>query len=717
MVERFKQIKEVSIEPVKKEAFAPWALFMLISILPFLSMMSYLTTSSIIENQELDIDGRFMESMEITARNKAHNIDRFLEEVVSVSNRVTHSRNIQMFVMDVNESGFDEEFTGDLERKQLYIEEVLQTFKSQNNLQNVYLVNRRANIFVGTEMGEDVEFPLNYNVNSRDVFINKEILYSPLRMDGHRMLMDVYVPIYALKGFKGDGSSALIDGGESDFEETNQVSGVLIMTFSIKDKLIDLMNSGEKSPIEGQYITLFQEVSGGVEMVRLNSEHEGIYSQDKDALSRTIYKRDWDIYYLKEEGKHDLSKVPKFGTQSQTMPRPGEILTLKVNTKNLPLTIMVYLELQDAYKDLMLQRRQVHVIGQLIALIIFVFVLAFWWKAQDIKHRNLAEQFRGFSEKVNAQRRLLMSINTAVNEHISLKYFDGKYLYVNNAFCKFIKMKEDEILDKTDADIFGSKIAEELKEMDKEVLAKKQTVLEGKSFIIKDKRYHLEISKTPFLDGNKKFVGITTVVKDVTELVHERQLRDKAMKNSMRSMMRIMQRYDEHLVAHAKYLKSMVLKMAEHLNLSMEETTTLEVSANLSQLGKIYVAKDILSSKSELNDHDLVTYRAHIEDTAFILDTVDWGLPIVKTVYAMHERLDGTGYPNGLHAVDISKLSRILGVCDQFCELVSPRRGHKIYTPEGAIKWMVNQKGQFDLSILQSLAEVISEDESAALVV
>lgn len=717
MAERFKKIKEVAIEPVKKEAFAPWAIFMLISILPFLSMMSYITTSSIIKNQEIDIDGRFMERMEVTAMSKALNIDRFLEEIVLISNRITHSRNIQMFSMDVNESGLDEDFPEGLERKRLYIEEVLQTFKSQNNLQNVYLANRRANIYVGTEMGEEVGFPYNYNVNSRDVFIHKNVLYSPLRMDGHKMLMDVYVPIHALKNFKSKGATPFIDEGEEAWEETNQVSGVLIMTFSIKDKLIDLMNSGEKSPIEGQYITLFQEISGGVEMVRLNNEHEGIFSQDKDALARTTYKKDWTIYYLEKPGKHDLSKVPKFGSQSQTVPRPGEILTLKVQTKNLPLTIMVYLELQDAYKDLMLQRRQVHIIGQLIALMIFVFVLALWWKAQDIKHRNLAEQFQSFSEKVNAQRRLLMSINTAVNEHISLKYFDGKYIYVNEAFCKFIKLKQDEIIDKTDADIFGSKIAEEFKEMDKEVLAQKHTVSESKSFIIHDKRYHFDISKTPFLDGNKKFVGITTVVKDVTELVHERQLREKAMKNSMRSMMRIMQRYDEHLVAHAKYLRSMVLKMAGHLKLSVEETTTLEVCANLSQLGKIYVPRDILTAKGELNDHDLVAYRSHIEDTAFILDTVDWGLPIVKTVYGMHERLDGTGYPNGLHAADISKLSRILGICDQFCDLVSPRRGHKVQTPEGAIKLMVNQKGKFDLSILQSLAEIIAEDESAALVV
>lgn len=713
MVERFQKIKEISIDPIKKEAFTPWAIFMLISILPFLSMMSYITTSSIVENQELDIDGRFMERMEITARHKARNIDRFLEDFVSVSNRITHSRNIQMFIMDVNESGLDKEFTGDLLRKHLFIDEVLQTFKSQNNIENVYLTNRRAQVFSG--LSDEEELPFNYNINVRHVFINKKVLYSPLRMDGQNMLIDIYVPIFALKGFKGDVASSLSQQNMGDWEETNQVAGVLIMTLSIKDKLIDLMDSGESGAVEGQHITLFQEVSGGVEMVRLNAAHEGIFSKDKDALASSTYKKEWSIYFLETEGKHDLSRIPKFGSPSITMPRPGEILTLKVEANHLPLTIMVYLELQDAYKNLMLQRRQVHIIGQLIALIVFVFVLALWWKAQDIKHRNLAEQFKDFSEKVNAQRNLLTSINKAVKEHISLKYFDGKYLYVNEAFCKFVGIKQEEVIDKTDEDLFGSKIAEELKMMDKEVLSSKQTIMESKSFIFKGKRHHLEISKTPFLDGNRKFVGITTVTKDMTELTRERQLREKAMKNSMSSLMCIMQRYDEHLVKHAKFMRNIALKMAEHLKLSIEEVTILEVSANLSQIGKIYVPQEILASSNALNDHDLVTYHAHIEDTAYILDTVDWGLPIVKTVYAMHERLDASGYPNALHADDISKLSRILGICDQFCTLVSPRRGHEVYTPENAVKWMVNQKGKFDLSLLQTLAEVIAEDESAVL--
>lgn len=712
MKEQFKRIKEISLDPVRKDSFGPWAFFMLLFILPFFSMIAYLLTSNLAEKQEQNIDGRFLESMEITAQNKVRNINKWLEEAVLVTNRITHSRIIQMFTMDVNESEQGEDFNGPLEQRRLYIEEVLSTFVAQQQyIEKAYLINRRAQIFVGVE--EAIDPSQGYNTTAREVFMNRQLKFSPLRMDGERMLMDVYIPIFSLKDFEEKNKRSLTVNGK--WEETNQVAGVLIVTISVKGKLIEFMEVKNEA-LEGQHIYLFQEISGGVEMIRLNKAHEGIFSQDKDAMAKEVYKEAWAIYNLREQGKHDLSKIPKFGTQSNVIPRPGEILMLKAKLKTIPLSIMIYLELNQAYQDLLLQRRQLHFIGQLIAILLFVFILALWWKMQDVKHVSMAKQYREFSKKINAQRHLLMSINGAVKEHISLKYFDGKYVYANEAFCHFISLKEHEVLGKNDADIFGEKVAEELKEMDKNVLKSKKAVFEDKSFIIKDKRYYLNISKTPFLDGNKKFVGITTVVKDLTEITQERQLREKAMKNSMRSMMRIMQRHDDHLVKHAKYLKTIVLELSEKLGLDHKEITTLEICANLSQIGKIYVPKNILTATGALNDKDLITYRAHIEDTAFILDTVDWGLPVVHTVYAMHEKLDGSGYPNGLSASDITRLSRIMAVCDRFCKLVCPRRGFKVYTPEEAIKWMVNQKGKYDLSIIQTLAEMITDDEAIVLV-
>lgn len=706
----FKKIKELSLDPIKKESFAPWALFMLISILPFLSMIAYLSTDVIAEKQEHNIDNRFMENMKITIQNKAVLIDTWLENKASLAQRITRSRTIQMFVMDVNNSGMNIGFEGALKERKLYIEEVLSTFVSQNDIIQTQLINRRAEIF--TNLTNSKELSSGYKERVRSIFINRQISYSSLRMDGDKVLMDIFIPIFELKDLK-DIKIIAAPNSKNDRENTKQVAGVLAMTLSVKD-VFSRLTATQFQALKGQNLYIFQEILGGLQMVRLQTEQEGIFSKDKDIKAKSIYKKAWNIYGL-DQGRHDLSKIPKFGAHSKTTPRRDEVLMTKEPVKSIPLTLMIYLDLDETYQGLLLQRQQLHVIGQLISLLIFVLILAFWWKMQNKRHSSLAHQYQEFSRKVNAQRHLLKNINATVDEHITLKYLNGKYVYVNAAFINFLNVKIEEVLDKNDNQLFGAKIAEELKEMDNKLLKTKKITTEEKSFIINDKCYYLAISKTPFLDGHKKFIGIITVVKDLTDIMTAREFREKAMKNSMDSMMHIMQRHDDHLVKHVKYLKRLALDLADKLNLSRDERTTLEVSASLSQLGKIYISKDILNMSDTLNASALEVYRSHIEDTVFILDAVDWGLPVVKTVYAMYEKLDGTGYPNNLHASKISKLSRILCVCNQFCELVSPRRGHKVYTSEAAIKWMVNQKGEYDLSIIQSLAEMISEDDSIVM--
>jgi len=182
MVDKLLNIKEISLGGVKNERFGPWAVFMLISVLPFFSMMAYLTTGSLAEKQETDIDGRFMERMEIDANNKARNVERWLGDIVDKTHRITHSRVVQMFVMDVNESELDASFEDPLLQRKLYIEEVLETFRSQQAFETVYLANRRAQVFTGRN--DSSVLPSNYNAIVRDVFISRKTFFSPLRMDG-----------------------------------------------------------------------------------------------------------------------------------------------------------------------------------------------------------------------------------------------------------------------------------------------------------------------------------------------------------------------------------------------------------------------------------------------------------------------------------------------------------------------------------------------------
>ena len=129
-------------------------------------------------------------------------------------------------------------FEGPLLQRKLYIEGVLETFRSQQSFETVYLANRRAQVFTG--QNDSSVLPSNYNAIVRDVFISRKTVFSPLRMDGEKMLVDIYLPVFALKGFEGQQKRSLTV--DDEWEETNKVVGVLMATISVKDQLIDLLD-------------------------------------------------------------------------------------------------------------------------------------------------------------------------------------------------------------------------------------------------------------------------------------------------------------------------------------------------------------------------------------------------------------------------------------------------------------------------------------------
>ena len=58
--------------------------------------------------------------------------------------------------------------------------------------------------------------------------------------------------------------------------------------------------------------------------------------------------------------------------------------------------------------------------------------------------------------------------------------------------------------------------------------------------------------------------------------------------------------------------------------------------------------------------------RRHVEHALRVVGPIDFDLPIREAIGQMYERLDGSGYPNGLRGEQIKPLARILGVVDTF---------------------------------------------------
>jgi HD-GYP domain-containing protein (c-di-GMP phosphodiesterase class II) len=121
--------------------------------------------------------------------------------------------------------------------------------------------------------------------------------------------------------------------------------------------------------------------------------------------------------------------------------------------------------------------------------------------------------------------------------------------------------------------------------------------------------------------------------------------------------------------------------IAEMMALSENQIEGIYMAGVVHDLGKIYVPAEILSKPSRLNDIEFNLIRTHSQVGYDLLKTIDFPWPIAQIVHQHHERLNGSGYPQGLSEEQILIEAKILCVAD----VVEAMASHRPYRPARGI--------------------------------
>jgi HD-GYP domain-containing protein (c-di-GMP phosphodiesterase class II) len=112
------------------------------------------------------------------------------------------------------------------------------------------------------------------------------------------------------------------------------------------------------------------------------------------------------------------------------------------------------------------------------------------------------------------------------------------------------------------------------------------------------------------------------------------------------------------------------------MSLPKEGFEPLKYAALLHDIGKIGIRDDVLMKNGAFTPEDWVEMKAHPSKTKTILDNFHFPRhlrQVAEIAYRHHERMDGTGYPDGLAGHKLSLSSRIIAVADVFDALTSRR--------------------------------------------
>jgi len=141
--------------------------------------------------------------------------------------------------------------------------------------------------------------------------------------------------------------------------------------------------------------------------------------------------------------------------------------------------------------------------------------------------------------------------------------------------------------------------------------------------------------------------------------------------------------HDTYTHAHSVNVCILSSLIGRGLGLTRAELVSMGTGAILHDLGKVFIDNHLLAKGGPLTAEEFSLIRQHTESGyAALLEGAFMEPAAAATVLQHHERLDGTGYPNGLRDADLGLFSRIVAVADVFDALSNDRPYRPAYSPE-----------------------------------
>ena len=223
----------------------------------------------------------------------------------------------------------------------------------------------------------------------------------------------------------------------------------------------------------------------------------------------------------------------------------------------------------------------------------------------------------------------------------------------------------------------------------------------------------LSHSPNPSLrDRDAQFMRV--LARMVTEHLEYEELqmlrrRSEVESAGLRALLAALEARDGYSGDHSRCVVELAVGVARRMNLE-EEIDAVERCALLHDVGKMAVPDSVLRKPGPLDTSEREAMRRHAEVGARIVSSLEGLARLAPAIRAVHERWDGTGYPDGLKGEEIPLCSRIVHACDAWHAMSSDRPYRDALSTEEAIEEIGrNVSWQFDPRVVWPLAEVLRD--------
>jgi diguanylate cyclase (GGDEF)-like protein len=182
----------------------------------------------------------------------------------------------------------------------------------------------------------------------------------------------------------------------------------------------------------------------------------------------------------------------------------------------------------------------------------------------------------------------------------------------------------------------------------------------------------------------------------------ERQSRDV--------LLRALQERNPELAERHAAVARLAEAVGQRMGLANEDRAQLRQAAELHDVGKLAIPEDLLHKPGPLDAEEWAFVRRHPLIGERIVGAAPALAAAAKLVGTTHERLDGSGYPNGLTGDQIPLGARIIAVCEAFTAMTSPRPyAPQLTVPEAVAELRRCAGSQFDPAVVDAFSELVVE--------
>jgi len=167
----------------------------------------------------------------------------------------------------------------------------------------------------------------------------------------------------------------------------------------------------------------------------------------------------------------------------------------------------------------------------------------------------------------------------------------------------------------------------------------------------------------------------------------------KTMENTIDTIGNIVEVKDPYTAGHQKNVSQIATFIAREMKLPQDKIEGIRIASLVHDAGKISVPAEILNKPNKLTEIEYNLIKDHSQVGYDILKSIEFPRPIEKIVLQHHERLDGSGYPQGLKGNKILLDAKIMGVADVVEAMSSKRPYRPALGIDAALEEISQKKG------------------------